>query len=245
MTEKPYFALAFVYDLATDADEYKKWADYVVGIVKSVQSGKRGLDLGCGTGYFTRALFKAGFLTEGVDSSPEMLDIAVKNARKDGMNILFRVADMTDVKVFNRVDFITVINDGINYIPQNKLDKTFRHFYSLLNYGGALIFDISTEYKLRNIIGNNLFAEDTEDFTYLWFNRLSQDKVDMDISVFLREDDRFIKREEAQTEYIHTVESVIESLKKCGYKSITAENHLGGALKDDSVRVQFTAKKLK
>ncbi len=243
MTNKSYSALASVYEKVMSTPEYERWAEYIIELLKEHSLGKVGIDMACGSGYFTRKMAKSGYFVEGVDSSFEMLNEAVTLSRREGLNIMFRQADMQNAKSFSKVDFITVINDGINYISQEKIEKTFKHFYSLLKKDGVLIFDVSTEYKLKNVIGNNLFSEDEEDFTYVWFNKYLGDRVQMDISVFLRQGDVFIKKEETQCQYVHTLSNIEEALKKSGYKSVIKQNHLGGDVKDDSYRVTFIAHK--
>lgn len=238
---KPYSALAEIYEKVMDGEDYKRWADYLLSLVKSNVKGNIGLDMACGSGYFTRALKKNGYSVTGVDSSEEMLDEALRISRKEGLDIPFIKGDMATFKNFGKVDFITVVNDGINYLPPEKILKTFKHFNSLLRSGGVLLFDISTEYKLKTVIGDNLFAEDEEDLTYLWFNKLSGDKVDMDISVFVREGEVYTKKEESQTQYIHTIAFLTDCLHKSGYKPVIVTNHLGGEVKSDSLRVQFVA----
>lgn len=243
MANQPYSALAEIYEKVLSGSDYEAWADYLIGILNAYSSGKTGVDMACGSGYFTRKMAKSGYEVEGVDVSVDMLNFAVAIARKEGLNVLFRQGDMTSVKTFSKVDFITVINDGVNYLPQEKLEKTFKHFYSILKKDGLLVFDISTEYKLKNVIGNNIFSEDEEDLTYVWFNDFCGDKVEMDISVFLRRGDVYVKKEERQTQYVHTLESITDALQKAGYRSIIKQNHLGGDVANDSLRVTFIVKK--
>lgn len=243
MTNKPYSALATVYEGVMLKNDYDVWGEYLISLLAEHSKGKNGLDMACGSGYFTRVMKRSGYLVDGVDLSEEMLNEAVGLSRKEGLNLQFRKGDMSTYKNFKKVDFITVVNDGINYIPQEKLLKTFKNFYSLLNGNGVLIFDISSEYKLKKVIGNNVFSEDEEDMTYVWFNKLSEDKVDMDISVFIKRGDVYIKKEETQTEYIHSVDKIVEVLQKSGYKTVIAKNFMGGKVENDSLRIQFIAKK--
>lgn len=240
---KPYSALACLYDGLISDENYKNWCEYLLKIIKEHSNGKKCLDMACGSGYFTRLLKRNGFLVEGWDLSTDMLNEATQLSQKEGLNILYKQMDITNATVFEKVDFITIVNDGINYIPPQKLLKTFKNLYKCLKNEGVLFFDISSKYKFLNVINNNVFAEDTEDFTYVWFNKLYEDRVDMDLSVFMREGDKFIKKEESQTQYIHTVDNLVQILKKCGYKSIIAENHLGGEVQQDSLRIQLIAKK--
>lgn len=243
MTTKPYSALAPVYEKVMRGPEYDRWAEYLVSLLKEYANGKSGLDMACGSGFFTRVIKREGYQIEGVDLSDDMLNQALNVSRKEGLNIPFRKGDMTSFKNFSKVDFITVINDGINYVEPTKLLKTFKNFYSLLKKDGVLLFDISSEYKLKNVIANNVFSEDEEDMTYVWFNKLCEDKVEMDISVFIKDGDRYVKNEESQIEYIHTEKSIVDLLQKSGYKTVIAQNFGGGEVREDSFRIQFIAKK--
>ncbi len=243
MSNKPYSALAPIYEKVVGDNDYAAWAQRLVQLVNEYSTGKTGLDMACGSGYFTRALTKSGFSVDGVDLSTEMLNEALMTARKEGLFINFRKGDMSTFKNFTKVDFITVVNDGINYIAPEKLLKTFQNFYRLLDKGGTLFFDISTDYKLKNVIGNNIFSEDTEDMTYVWFNTFTGDRVNMDISVFTKDGDKYVKSEESQTQYVYTIETITENLEKCGYKSVIVQNHMGGDIRKDSLRAQFIAKK--
>lgn len=74
-----YSGFASVYDMFMDNVPYDKWAKYLHGLLKEngIKSGLV-LDLGCGTGSFTRRLRDMGYDMIGVDISQEMLQIAME-----------------------------------------------------------------------------------------------------------------------------------------------------------------------
>ena len=120
-----FSAIADFYEYSMKLNcDYAKWADYVADKLRSL-AGKtgKGIDAACGSGYFTRALKRAGYNVCGVDCSAEMLTAAMRECAKDGLLIDFRKEDMSNLKSFEKVDFITVINDGINCIPPEKIEK--------------------------------------------------------------------------------------------------------------------------
>lgn len=241
-----FSAIADFYEYSlTHNCEYERWAKYVVGEVKKyVGNIGNGIDVACGTGYYARALKREGYNISGVDISEEMLSFAMREAAKERLAIDFRKGNMAMLKSFEKVDFITVINDGVNYISQDKLIKTFSSFNKCLKKGGLLHFDISSDYKLKNIIGNQTFCEDEEDYSYIWFNELHEEKVDMSLSVFLKKGDIYVKKECFSTEYIYSLKQIEDALKDCGFKihSITAQ--YGEDLKADSERICFSALKI-
>lgn len=231
----------YEYSMKLNCD-YARWASYLTDVIgKYVPQPGSGIDAACGSGYFTRAIKRAGYRVTGVDISAEMLTAASSECAKERLAIDFRACDMTSLKVFEKVDFITVVNDGMNCLQKTKFLKALKSFRSCLKKGGLLHFDLSSEYKLRHIVGNETFCEDDENYSYIWFNRLSSDRVDMDMSVFLREGERYVKRECSLTEYIYTEQEVAEMLEKSGFEVVAVDGQSGEPLTAESERVCFTA----
>ena len=226
---KPYSALGGAFESLNEDCGYEEWSQYLINKLKSLGAGRVGLDVGCGNGYFTRALIRAGYDVKGMDISEEMLSSAVEIARREGIRAEFLYGDITKLKVSAKPDFIVAVNDCINYVPQGKLSLAFSKVYNSLKKGGVFFFDISSEEKLKGDLGNNLFADDGEDITYLWFNTLKGDRVDMDITVFTRgADGRYTRADERQTQYIHSENAVVSALEDAGFK-VETEGHLGGS----------------
>lgn len=220
---------------------YEEWSQYLINKLKSLDAGRVGLDIGCGNGYFTRALVRAGYDVKGMDISEEMLSSAVEIARREGVKAEFLLGDITKLNLNFKPDFIVAVNDCLNYVPQNRLAATFSKVYKSLKKGGIFLFDVSSEEKLKNDLGNNLFADDGEEITYLWFNTLKEDRVDMDITVFTRgADGKYTRADERQTQFIHSEKEVVYALKNAGFK-VATEGCLGGA-KDK--RINFICRKI-
>lgn len=241
--KKPYSALGGAFEYLNDDCGYEQWSQYLIEKLRAlgVREGARGADAGCGNGYFTRAFKSAGFDVVGVDISTEMLSAAMRLSLEKGQRIEFLLGDITKLNLNFKCDFITAVNDCINYVPQAKLVSAFKRVNRNLRRGGAFIFDISSAYKLRNVLGNNLFAEDRGDIAYTWFNSLKDDRVEMDITVFkLRGDGLYERSDEEQTQYIHEKDSVLCALGEAGF-SVSTEGHLGGS---DDQRINFLCTKL-
>jgi SAM-dependent methyltransferase len=236
-----YSALGRWFEYLNDDCGYEQWSQYLISTLKSEGAGASGVDIGCGNGYFTRALIRAGYFVSGVDISPQMLDKAQQLSLKQGVRAEFLLGDITKLKLNAKVDFAVAINDCLNYVSQNKLDTAFSRVNSCLKKGGVFIFDISTSQKLKNTLGNNLFCEDRDDITYIWFNTLSNDRVTMDLTFFEKgKDGRYTRFDERHVQYIHEKEDVINALTKAGF-SVRCEGHLG---KSEDERINFICKKL-
>ena len=238
---KSYSAIGGVFEYLNSDCDYLKWSQYLINTLKANGAGQEGVDVGCGNGYFTRAFFKAGYSVKGMDISPEMLSTATELARKEGVRAEFLAGDITKLRLCGKVDFITAINDCVNYVPQSKLLYTFKSVYSNLKKGGLFLFDISSENKLKNIVGNNLFAKDLDMATVIWFNSFKGDRVEMDLTLFsLNENGTYNRSDERQTQYVHAESDVISALTEAGF-TVKTEGHLGGSKEQ---RINFICKKL-
>lgn len=204
-----YSVLASYYDrLMTDFDY-----DGYLKVLDGELAGSEGVDLCCGSGRITIALAKRGKKMTGVDASAEMLGEAVKNARAEGVRPLFVQSDIADFAPPHKADFATCVCDGLNYVPQKKLAAVFASVANYLGKGAKFVFDVSSEYKLKKIIGNNVFFEDHDDLTYLWANETFSGGVRMELTFFIRgEDGKYIKLTEEHTQYAHKREDVEKAL---------------------------------
>jgi SAM-dependent methyltransferase len=238
--ENQYSALGSWFEYLNDDCDYLKWSQYLIKRLSDNNAGANGFDIGCGNGYFTRALSKAGYDVMGGDISPQMLTVARNKAAEEMLPCTFVLMDVTRFKVLGKLDFAVAVNDCFNYVPSGKLLSTFKRIYSSLNAGGVFIFDISSSNKIRNILGNNMFGEDREDISYLWFNTQTPEGVIMDLTYFVKQEGGLYKRyEERHVQYAHEEEDVINLLKQVGF-SVQTEGHLGG---EKTERINFICTK--
>ncbi len=236
-----YSILSKYYDKLIFDEDYKKWVDYVVSIVKNYATTKKGVDVACGTGIFTRALKNSGFDVTGIDYSQEMLEKAINITAKENLSITYLKQNMKNLKLFEKVGFITCINDGLNYLNKKDFEKAIKSFSNNLLKGGLLLFDISSKYKLEKVLGNNLYGDNSEDLSYIWFNTLNDDNVELSVTFFEKEGETYKRYDEIQTQYIHSLEYVKETLSTNGFDLISVTEELGNTLKENSLRQIFTA----
>ena len=87
----------------------------------------------------------------------------------------------------------------------------------------------------------NLFGEDGEDISYLWFNRQTPEGVRMELTFFVkRRDGAYDRFEETHFQYAHGEETIVGLLKEAGFVRVETEGHLGG---DKTERINFFAYK--
>ena len=242
MKNTAYTNLANWFEELNDDCDYENWSQYLISKLKTYPL-KTGLDVGCGGGYFTRAFTRAGYAMTGLDVSPQMLDYAQNASLKAGIRGEYILGDIAKIKLPKRYDFVTAINDCINYVPKEKVRSAFKNVGQALKKGGIFLFDVSSERKFREKIANTVCADDREGITYLAFNHTEGDKTTMEVTLFVkREDGAFERYDETHTQYIYTEEEICEALKESGFSVLFVEGHLGED-KKTSDRLCFLAKK--
>lgn len=239
-----YTGFARVYDSLMKDVDYPKWADYIKQIFKA-----RGiqpelvLDIGCGTGSLCMEMTRNGYEMIGLDMSADMLACAKEKAVERNYDILFLNQDMTRFELYGTVDAVLCMMDSLNYITDRRnVKKVFKLVRNYLNPGGLFIFDLNTEYKLGQVLGNNTFYEVGDNVSYIWqnsYDRRSR-RCFFDLTFFVREGDLFRKYEEVHTEKAYGAEDIKSMLVETGFERITIYDELTFCPpKKDSSRIFF------
>lgn len=209
-----YTDFAYIYDKLIDQD-YEKWADYIEEIFK--KHGKEPelvLDLGCGTGSITNILAKRGYDMIGIDLSPDMLNVARNKALAGELDVLYLCQDIREFELYGTVDAIICTLDVLNYItdPQN-LEQVFALVKNYLNPDGIFIFDINTEYKLKNVLGNNTFVNDEEGVFYTWENEFDGNLSNQFLTFFAETENGLYERfDETHVQKAYSIAEIKEKL---------------------------------
>ena len=238
--EVAYTNLADWFEYLNDDCDYENWSQYLIMKLKRYPV-RTGLDVGCGGGWFTRAFTRYGYETTGMDVSPQMLDFAQRTALAQGVKGTYVLGDITTKKTGRKYDFVTAINDCINYIPKDKLSRAVRNVYNSLNKGGVFLFDISSPKKYREKLSGTVSADDREDVTYLAFNRVDGDVATIDVTLFVkRGDGAFERLDETHVQYVYEIEEIQSILQENGFSLQEVEGHLGQNM-FESDRICFLA----
>src|SRR5699024_5804818 len=164
-----YNEFASLYDELMYDFDYKNWFEYIENIFKKFNKNLNTiLEMACGTCNLSYFFGEKGYKLTCFDLSSEMLSVAYKKLNLF-KNIRILNQDMIDFNFNEKFDAVIAACDSINYIIDEKdLLSVFNNVYKHLKADGIFIFDINSVYKLKNIIGNNIFAEDQEDIFYTW-----------------------------------------------------------------------------
>ncbi|WP_338106562.1 class I SAM-dependent methyltransferase [Mordavella massiliensis] len=216
-----YGSFAAVYDTFMDNVPYGEWAAY---IRKKLWEHGIGdglvLDLGCGTGGMTEELADAGYDMIGVDGSPEMLEQALEKRERSGHDILYLMQDMRAFELYGTVRAVVSVCDCLNYVTDpEELVQVFRLVNNYLDPDGLFIFDFNTEYKYRDVLGEQTIAEDREDCSFIWDNYYDpKDRInEYELTLFIREEQGLYRKyQEQHFQRAYTLEEMRDLAERAG-----------------------------
>lgn len=76
--------------------------------ILNLSEGSKVLDLGVGSGWTSIFLAKMGYVVTGLDISPEMIKIACAKAKRENVNVNFKVMDMEKINIDEKFDAILI-----------------------------------------------------------------------------------------------------------------------------------------
>lgn len=220
---KEYFDFAYVYDKLTENVNYSHLADYIEEIFKKYLENRPELilDLACGTGSMANILSDRGYDMIGVDSSYDMLNVAME--KRGDRNILYLNQDAGEFELYGTVDAIVCLQDSINYITdEESIDGLFWGADNYLNPGGLFIFDVNTLYKFENVLGKNTLTYDDDEIFYSWENEyIPEDSLhNMYLTFFVKEDDVYHRFDEHHLQRYYSEEFLDGYIRKYGFEKL-------------------------
>ena len=254
-----YSGFAEVYDLFMDDVPYPAWADRVVALLKKegIADGLV-LDLGCGTGTLTRLLAERGYDMIGIDLSADMLDLARRaDSSAEAMgeavaepSVLYLQQDMRSFELYGTVRAIVCACDSINYIlKEDELRRVFQLVNNYLDPGGIFLFDCNTPYKYEQLLGENTFAENRAQGSFIWENYYDPETGinQYDLTLYVREPagEGYRRYEETHLQRVYTVAKLKELLAASGLAFVAAfDGYEDHGPTDESERVLILAREV-
>lgn len=242
-----YTGFARVYDLFMDNVPYQQWCSYICKVFREygITDGPV-LDLGCGTGELTRLMAEKGYDMTGVDSSPEMLGMALEKTKES--EILYLMQQMQELELDGCVCAAYSSCDCLNYIlEEEELSQAFQKVYQYLEKGGVFVFDMNTEYKYRKILGEGTFAESREEGSFIWENYYDEQTGinEYDLTLFIPEGNGLYSRyTETHFQKNYPVERVREILADAGFTCLGVyDDYTKAEVYDYSKRAVFVVQK--
>ncbi|MGI0079973.1 MAG: class I SAM-dependent DNA methyltransferase [Nitrososphaerales archaeon] len=140
-----YSRMAQYYDtIYSKIVDYPSQTDYLEKIFTKHHEGRVRsiLDVACGTGNYTFEFAKRRYDVTGIDSSDDMINIALQKQKEIKMNPEFVKMDMRDIELKNKFDIAAVLFGGFGYLLE--ADDVMRFFSSVrdtLRPNALLIFE--------------------------------------------------------------------------------------------------------
>lgn len=245
-----YTGFAYVYDEYMDNIPYDEWAEYLISLLKEqgVPDDGAVADLGCGTGTVTRILDKTGYDCIGIDMSEDMLVIASEKMYESEQQIIYTEQDMRDFGLPYQVDACVCIGDSMNYITSREdIKKVFSCVHDNLIDGGVFIFDLKTIHFFRDILKDNVYAQNRDDSAFIWDNTYDEDSRNniYDLAVFVRnEEGTFDRFEENHYQHGFYDDEVTGAAAEAGLKLVAVYDAFGHEAPSDlSERLYYIFKK--
>ena len=220
-----YGDFALVYDRLMAEVDYRAWALHYRALLmeRGVKDGALVLEPACGTGSLSVHLAGHYRLLPS-DFSAQMLSVAAGKARQHGLNLTFLKQDMQRLEAGRPADAIVCACDGVNYLLTGAALKRFLSAAcKALKPGGTLAFDVSTVYKLREVLGKGPLVRRDEDICYLWENFWQERsrRLDLSLTVFERLLDGSWRRiDEEQRQQGWTEETLRAALEANGFEDV-------------------------
>jgi SAM-dependent methyltransferase len=131
---------------------------------RGVGAGSLVLDAGCGVGRYALGLARRGYVVEGVDRSPRLVEEARRLAADaGGLAVSFRVGDLLELPAEGRFDGLLcrgVLND---LLDGQSRERAFSSFAGALRRGGVLVLDVREwEATARRKIREPVFEKTVE-----------------------------------------------------------------------------------
>jgi SAM-dependent methyltransferase len=226
-----YDALAPAYDLLTAAYRYDRW---LAGLERLARehglTGRRVLDVACGTGHSFLPLLARGYEVSACDVSPEMV---ARAAAKAGGAARLEVADMRALPCLGSFDLITCLGDSMNHLVEpDDVADAFDGMRRNLAPGGLIVFDVNTFAAYRTI-GDSTAADD--DVVVVWRGSLARleapaGSTEVVVETFSRRDDDLWERRTARHPHRHyPLAEIHELLARAGLRPLAVRGQRPGA----------------
>jgi SAM-dependent methyltransferase len=139
-----YEALAPFYDQFTAGYAHADWLRSIDGALRGLGlTGRRALDVACGTGKSSVPLVELGYEVTACDVSPTMVALARERLPVPDARVF--VADMRRLPALPRFDVVTCLDDAINYLlTEGDVRAAFAGIGRALRPGGLVVFDVNS-----------------------------------------------------------------------------------------------------
>lgn len=216
-----YGDFAAFYDALTADVDYAAWADYLLAVfARHGGKARQVLDLACGSGSLAIELAARGVDVIGVDGSQDMLAIAREKAEDAAADSMFLCQDMRELDLYGTVDGAVCMLDSLSHLCDSKdVAEVLRRLGLFIEPNGLFVFDVNTPYKHREVLGDNAFVFEEDEFVCVWRNRFlpARCEVAMQLDFFLEEDGVYTRYTDTVREHAYSMATWKKLLEQAGF----------------------------
>jgi SAM-dependent methyltransferase len=234
-----YELLAPFYDLYTHHYEHGAWLGNIEEIARAHGlSGRRLLDVGCGTGKSFMPMLARGYEVTACDISPGMVARAREAGQAAGADVF--VADARELPDLGAFDLAMALDDALNYLLTDEdLARVFDGVARNLRPGGLFVFDLNTLLTYRQLFTRDM-ASEVGDAFFCW--RGEEDVADLHpgavassvVEVFAAESGGCWRRYSSRhVQRHHPPETVQALLRQAGFELLSRRGQMSGTSIDD------------
>ena len=230
-TCESYNTLAPHYEAFARDYEHDRWLSELDSLVRSHSLiGRKVLDVACGTGRSLRPLLAMGYDVIGCDVSPRMLE----EARRQSPGVRLHLADVRELPFLGRFDWITCLNDVVNYmLTARDLQMALQSMGRLLGPKGLLTFDVNSLREHRDGFASTFVVEDENSFI-CWEGKGCDDMPGepgvADITLFSRHGDVWHRRLSRHRQRWWATAELGDAATAAGLEVVAVRGQLPGAL---------------
>ena len=218
-----------IYDLIYKNKNYSQEASTALKAVLKYKKKIRNLiEIGCGSGNFTRILISKGYSVTAIDPSIQMIKLAKKKIKSNKAKFLN--CKSTEIKTEKKFDLALSLFHVFSYhTTKNEINLFFKNLSKVLKIGGLIIFDfwfkpavIYLKPEKRKKIIENKNYKIIRSVTPLWNKKDNIVISNYRVSVIDKKNGTQKSFTEKHKMRYFSLKNIKEKLKKYGFKYNTA-----------------------
>jgi SAM-dependent methyltransferase len=219
-----YRQLAKYYDRIYWGKDYAGEANFLVNLLhRKGVDGKEMLEVGCGTGNYTKEFVAHGYHVTGVDLSGAVLSIASKKVRTGARFVRGDMREL-DEAVRGEFDAVVCLFSTISYnLTVDDLRKTLQGFYHHVRDGGIVAFD--THFTTKGFIdgyrGEDIFDDGRVIGARLSTSRRTGDVGEISFTYLIKDGRKVITlRNDVHRLGLFTPDALLRAMREVGLRSV-------------------------
>ena len=176
-----------------------------------------------------------------------MLSVAREKSAEKGNDILYLCQDASELDLYGTIDGAICCLDSLNHITDyDNFCKAISKVSLFLEKDRLFIFDLNTEYKHREVLGNNTFIIDTDDVYCVWQNDYDgENTVEINLDFFTSDGEAYYRTSESFCERAYSDKQIKDALQKAGLKiEAVYEELTKNTPSDTTQRVVYVTRKV-